>query len=158
MSARIILQFAVPTGHLSGDYALLYGNSGSGDIDWVTPLLSGRRFDLFPQGAGIYGFGDAPCGDEPFGDALSMRTLGFGFEPFGFSPFGFGTAIVEAIIVVKTCGTYKFAFVCFDSLGNPAEGEPEEITVEVHTAPPSPSGLKKVSYDKDSDILILEAA
>jgi hypothetical protein len=158
MSARITLQFAVPTGHLLGDYALLYGNSGSGEIDWDNPLLNSRKFDLFPNGSGIYGFGDAPFGDHPFGDAFSMRTLGFGFEPFGFSPFGYGTAVIETIIVVDTCGTYKYAFTCFDSLGNPAEGEPEEITVSVHTAPPAPSGLKKVSYDPDTDVLVLEAS
>jgi hypothetical protein len=158
MSARIILQFAVPTGHLSGDYALLYGNSGSGDIDYDNPLLNGRKFDLFPNGAGIYGFGDAPFGDSPFGDAFSMRTSGFGCEPFGFSPFGYGTAIIEALIVVETCGAYKFAFACFDSLGNQSEDSPEEITVEVHTAPPAPSGLKKVNYDPDADVLVLETA
>jgi hypothetical protein len=158
MIAKITLQFAVPTGHEVGDYAVLYGNGGSGDIDWQTPLLGGRKFDLFPNGAGIYGWGFAPWGDFSWGDAFSMRTRGWGYELWGFSPWGFGTAIIETDIVVDSCGLYKFAFTCFDSLGNPDEGDPEEVSVEVHTAPPTPTGLKKVSYDKDTDVLVLEAA
>ena len=158
MSAKIALQFAVPADHQLGDYAVLYGNSGSGDIDWDAPLFNGRKFNLFPGGVGIYGWGFAPWGDFPWGDAHSMRTRGWGELPWAFFPWGLGTAIIEASIIVDSCGLYKFAFACFDSLGNPDEGDPGEVSVEVHTAPLAPTGLKKVSCDPDTDVLVLEAA
>jgi len=158
MSAKVILQFCVPVGHQSGDYVQLFGNNGSGDIDYDTPLLNGRKFDLFPMGGGIYGWGFAPWGDFPWGDAFSMRTAGWGYQPWGYFPWGLGTAVIEAEVIVTACGSYKFAFVAFDSLGNPDEGDPEEISVAVHTAPPAPTGLVKNSYDKDTGILVLDAA
>ena len=137
MSAKVTLQFAVDIGHEVGDYAQLFGNGGDGVVDYDTPLLNGRKFDLFPQGAGIYGCGHEPC---------------------GHSPCGFGTAVIEAEVIIETCGEYKFAFACFDSLGNPDEGAPQELLVSLHTAPPAPTGLIKNSYDKDTDVLILDAA
>lgn len=158
MSAKVTLQFCVPVGCEPGDYAQLFGNSGEGDIDYDTPLLRGRKFDLFPMGSGIYGFGKTPFGETPFGLPWSTRTRGFGELPFGLHPFGLGTAVIEAETIVAVCGDYKFAFAAFDSLGNPDEGDPEEISVTVHTAPPAPTGLVKHSYDPDTDILVLEVA
>lgn len=145
---------------MPGDYALLYGNGGSGDIDYDTPLLNGRKFNLFPMDGGIFGFGQVPFGGTPFGQPFSSRMSGsgFGLMPFGLHPFGLASAIISAGLIVTECGSYKFAFKCFDKLGNVNVGAPEEIEVEVHTAPPAPAGLRKVSYDKDTDILILEAA
>ena len=59
---------------------------------------------------------------------------------------------------VDSCGAYKFGFACYDKLGNLHEGAPEEATVDVHIAPAAPTGLKKNSYDKDTNILVLDAA
>jgi hypothetical protein len=157
MSALITIQFAVPVGHLLGDYVMLHGNSGSGNIDWNTPL-SNTKFELFPNGAGIYRFGHAPFGHFPFGHAYSMRTPSFGHLPFGHFPFGYGTALIKAVIKVESCGDYKFAFACYDKLGNLQTGTPEEVTVSVHLAPPAPDGLTKYSYNKDTDVLVLNAA
>lgn len=160
MSAKITISFCVPAGHEVGDYAMLYGNGGSGDIDYVSPLLGGRKLDLFPQGAGIYGYGHAPFGHSRFGKGVSLRAsdYGFGHLPFGRFPFGHATALITASITISDCGDYLFAFVCFDNLDNASEGTPEEIPVSVHTAPPAPTGLRKVSYDKDAHVLVLEAA
>ncbi|MGD0077029.1 MAG: hypothetical protein ABSB91_00225 [Sedimentisphaerales bacterium] len=158
MSANITLQFVAPFDSQPGDYAELCGNGGAGDIDYEAPLLGGRRFDLCPQGGGVYGWGFAPWGDFPWGDCLAVRCLGWGELPWGFFPWGYGGILIEAIVKVDFCGDYKFAFAAFDSLDNPDVGDPEEITVEVHTAPPTPTGLRKVSYDPDTDILVLEAA
>ena len=154
----ITLRFAVPLGYQDGDYARLHGNGGSGAIDWETPLTE-EVFDLFPAGAGIYGFGHAPWGHFPWGGALSMRTPGFGHLPWGHFPWGKGTAVISAQAEVNSCGAYKFGFACYDKHGHPHEGTPEEVTVNVHIAPPeAPTALKKISYDKATDILVLTAA
>ena len=45
MSAKITILWAVPAGYSIGDYARLYGNNGSGDIDYTRPLTN-NKFDL----------------------------------------------------------------------------------------------------------------
>ena len=157
MSAKVILTFCTPADCEAGDYAILYGNGGDGEIDWVNPLLNGRKFDLFPMGGGIYGWGHAPWGHFPWGHALSMRTLGWGHLPWGHFPWGHGTALISTEVPIVVCGDYKFAFVAFDSLGNANVGDPQEISLTIHTAPPMPTGLTKYSYNKDTDVLILNA-
>lgn len=157
MSAIIIIKFIVPVGYEDGDYAYLHGNGGSGDIDWDSPLIN-ERFDLFPNGAGIYGFGHAPWGHFRWGHCHSKRTAGWGHLPWGHFSWGHGTAVIMAQVRVESCGEYKFGFACYDSLGNVHQGAPEEALVSVHIHPPAPTGLKKNIYDKDTDILILDAA
>jgi len=157
MSALITIQWSVPVGYDAGDYAMLCGNNGEGDIDWDNPLTN-QRFELFPAGAGIYGWGHAPWGHHRWGHPHSMRTAGWGHLSWGHFPWGLGTAIITANHTVTACGDYKFGFACYDKLGNPHEGEPEEASLEIHIAPPAPTGLTKNSYDKDTDILILNAA
>ena len=156
-SALITTSFVVPAGYAEGDYALLHGNAGSGDVDWDKPLSS-EQLSLFPNGAGIYGFGRAPFGRHRFGRGHSMNCQGFGHIPFGKGPFGHGTGIVEAEYEADQCGDYLFGLACYDSLGNAHEGTPEETEVEVHVAPDAPTGLVKNSYDKDTDVLVLDAA
>lgn len=157
MRAIITIEFLVPVGYQEGDYAKLHGNSGSGDIDWNSPV-SEEAFPLFPRGAGIFGFGHAPWGHFRWGCAHSMRASGWGHLPWGYFPWGHGTALITVTSEVDSCGTYKFGFACYDKLGNLHEGSPEEVTVDVHVAPAVPTGLKKNSYDKDTDILVLDAA
>jgi len=157
MSSLIKLQFAVPVGYQEGDYAKLHGNSGSGAIDWDNPL-SNKIYLLFPDGAGIYGWGLAPWGHHSWGHCFSMRTAGWGRLPWGHHSWGHGAVIVMAIDMIESCGAYKYGFACYDKLGNLHEGAPEEAEVEVHIAPPQPAGLKKYSYNKDTDILILDIA
>jgi len=157
MSAIITVDFCVPAGYLPGDYCRLFSNGGSGAVDYETPVVP-DVFELFPRGAGIYGFGLAPFGSFRFGSAHSMRTAGFGNLPFGRFPFGLGAVWVRAKSQVDSCGQYKFAFKAYDAAGNAGAGSPEEVSVDVHIAPPQPSGLVKVSYDKVTDILVLEAA
>jgi len=158
MGIMITIQFAVPAGYLNGDYARLCGNGGSGDIDWNNPLTE-EIFDLFPRGCGIYGFGHAPWGHFRFGHGYSTSTQGFGHLPWGNFPFGYGTALITATCQVEGCGTYKFGFACYDKLGNVHEGTPEEVTQAIHVAPAAPiTGLKKNSYNKTTDVLILDEA
>ncbi len=157
MSVQVTIEFIVPVGYLEGDYAKLYGNGGQGDIDWNTPL-SNEVFALFPNGAGIFGWGHAPWGHFRWGHAHSQRTPGWGHLPWGRFPWGHGTAIITVKHQVSSCGAYKFGLACYDKLGNLHTGTPEEVTVNVHIAPPAPSGLKKNTYDKGTDILLLDAA
>lgn len=157
MSALIILEHTVPCGYETGDYAQLFGNSGSEDIDWAIPLSS-QKLSLFPGGAGIYGFGHAPWGHFRWGHAHSMRTPGWGHMPWGHFPWGHGTATIKATHKISECGQHKFAFGCFDEVGNQHTGTPEEVTIIAHIAPDSPTGLKKNSYNKTTGILTLDAA
>ena len=157
MKALITVRFIIPMGYQPGDYALLHGNGGSGEIDWESPL-SQQIYDLFPNGSGIYGFALAPFGGFRFGEPAPMRVPGFGYIDFGLAPFGLSTAVVEARCEVSACGDYKFGLACYDELGNAHEGTPEEAEVEVHIAPDAPTGLIKSSYDKETDVLILDAA
>ena len=157
MKALITIRFIIPIGYQPGDYALLHGNAGSGDIDWQTPL-SQQAYDLFPDGSGIYGFGLAPWADFRFGKPHCMRAAGFGLLDFGLFPFGLGTAVVTAQYETSECGDYKFGLACYDQLGNAHEGTPEEAEVEVHVTPDAPAGLAKVSYNKETDVLVLNVA
>ena len=157
MSVQVAIDFVVPVGHEAGDYAHLHGNGGSGSIDWNTSATADRH-ELFPHGAGIYGFGRSPWGRSRFGRAHSMRAAGWGHLPFGRSPWGLGTAVVTALYRADSCGEYKFGFKCYDSLGNLHTGSPDDITVQLHSAPQAPTGLTKVSYNKTTDVLVLNAA
>jgi len=157
MSANITIEFAVPVGYDRGDYAKLHGNGGSGDIDWNNPI-SNEVFDLFPRGAGINGWGHAPWGRFRWGRAHSMRCQGWGHLAWGRFPWGHGTAVIAAIHKVNSCGAYEFGFACYDQAGNVHEGTPEDVTVNVHIAPPAPTGLVKNSYNPETDVLILNAA
>ena len=135
MSAIITIQFTVGPDYRPGDYAHLHGNSGSGAIDWNTPL-NNEVFDLFPDGAGLAGYGHAP---------------------YGHYPYGHGAVTIEADVEVASCGSYIFGFACYDAAGNAHSGTPEETTVEVHTAPAAPTALKFNAYNKTTDVLILDA-
>lgn len=157
MSALVTIEFVVPAGYREGDYARLHGNGGVGAIDWDSPLTE-EVFGLFPNGAGLFGFSLAPFGHHRFGRSHSMRTAGFGRLPFGHSPFGHGTGVVTATHEVVDCGDYKFGLACYDELGNVHVGSPEEAALEIHLAPAAPTGLKKNSYDKETDVLVLDAA
>jgi len=159
VSAIITISFCVPPGYTPGDYARVFSNGGSGDINYETPAVP-DKFDLFTNGSGIYGFGYAPWGYFRWGCACSCRTPGFGYQPWGYFSWGYGAAEVKAVIEVAACGRYEFAFITYDAAGNadsPAGGR-QQLEVNIHIAPAVPAGLVKKSYDKDTDILILEAA
>jgi len=157
MKAQITIEFVVPAGYQPGDYARLFGNGGDGNIDWNNPV-NNEVFELFGDGAGIYGWGHAPWGHFAWGHAHSVKTPGWGHMPWGHFPWGYGTAVIYAQLTINECGDYKFGFKCYDSLGNLHTGTPTEVQAVIHIAPDAPTGLKKSSYNKTTDILILEAA
>jgi len=157
MSAIITVEFTVPVGYEQGDWAQLHSNDGDGDIDWENPI-SDEIFGLFPSGAGIYGWGHAPWGHFPWGYAYSMRTAGWGHLPWGHFPWGRGSAVISARHKVSDCGFYEFGFACYDQFGNAYSDSAEEISLDIHIAPPAPGGLKKNSYNKTTDVLVLDVA
>jgi len=157
MSAEVTIQHIVPSGYQPGDYARLHGNGGSGEIDWNNPLDT-EQFDLFPNGAGIYGWYHGPWCHFAWGRAHSTGTPGWCHLPWGRFPWYHGTGIIDAKYVVDSCGDYKFGFKCYDQLGNAHTGTPDEAEVIIHIAPLQPTGLEKNTYDKETDILVLNAA
>jgi hypothetical protein len=152
---EITIWFAVPLGHLPGDYAMLYSNNGSGDISWTSPFDS-EKLDLFPGAAGNYGWGMSPWGMSSFGLPCPKDVQGWGQTPWGMSPWGCGCIVVTRTVRVTECGTWKFALKGFDAIGNAHAGTPNEATVTIHVAPPRPQMLAKKSYDKDTNVLTLE--
>lgn len=157
MSALVTLQFVVPAGYAEGDYAQLHGNGGSGAIDWDTPVTP-AVYDIFPNAAGIFGWGLAPWGHSRWGHGHSMRTPGWGHLPWGRHPWGHGTTVIEIAYQVDYCGDYKFALACYDQAGNVHVGDPAEVLLLIHVPPPVPAGLKKNAYNKTTGILTLDAA
>lgn len=157
MKARVTLNFIVPAGYVPGDYAMLHVNDGEGDIDWDNPV-SEEKQDLFPRGAGLYGYGHAPWGRFRWGHAHSMRCAGYGHLPYGKFPWGHGTAIVSFRHTVTECGYYRFGISLYDAAGNKHEGSPGEISLNIHIPPDAPAGLKKNYYNKTADELTLDVA
>ena len=156
--ALVTISFTVGIGYRPGDYALLYGNGGSGSIDWDTALNGGRAYDLFPNNAGLFGYGHAPYGHHPYGKAAALRTSGYGHHPYGHGAYGHGSVTIEVTTLVTTCGTYLFGFKCYDAAENAHVGTPAEVVLTVCIAPNRPTGLKLSSYDKDTDVLVLDVA
>ena len=94
--ALVTISFTVPLGYKPGDYAVLYGNGGEGSIDWDTALNGGREYPLFPNNAGIFGYGHAPYGRFRYGHAAALRTSGYGHAPYGSFPYGYGAVTIAA--------------------------------------------------------------
>ena len=157
MSAEVTIRLTVPAGYSNGDYARLCGNGGSGNIDYDNPLTR-EKIELFPNGAGIYGWYHTPWHKFPWYHGQSVNCPGWYNQSWYHFPWYHGTAEIEVKYTVESCGEYKFALKAFDSLGNPHVGTPEEESLPIHIAPAAPGGLKKNSYDKATDILILDVA
>ena len=149
---RVTLQFPVPAGYSPGDYCRLFGNGGSGDIDFDTPL-NNFIYPTHPNHRGLMGYGNAPYGAYPYGSIAAVDVLGYGCAPYGAYPYGLGCIVIEAVIEVDDCGYYKFAFGAFDAAGNAHAGDPAETAREIHVAPEAPAGLKAESYNTETDQL-----
>lgn len=145
MSARITILWSVPPGYQPGDYARLYGNNGSGDIDYDSPLTN-NKFDLFPQRGGLLGWYHMPWYHFPWYYGQASRCSGWYHLPWYHFPWYYGAALLKHEMLVDFCGDYKFAFKVFDKCGNENTGTPEEVEISVHIAPPAPTGLKKGTY------------
>jgi len=154
MPARLILSFVVPAGVTPGDRARLYANGGQGSLDWDTPI-TGESIDLYPGGAGVYGFGLAPWGRFAWGRAMTFQTQGFGLLPWGRFAWGFGGVVITRAIEIADCGDWLAAFQLFDALGNISSQTPGQAAAAIHIAPAIPDGLKKESYNPVSGELIL---
>ncbi len=157
MSAIITIEFVPGLAYIRGDYAHLHGNSGSGAVNW-NAALDNAIYKLFAGGGGLMGFGCGSFGHHRFGYSDDSRSIGFGHLPFGRYPFGHGSAVIRATDRVDYCGAYIYGLAAYDECGNIHEGDPDEVTIYVHIPPPAPVGFLKNSYDKVTDILILDVA
>lgn len=155
--ARITIDAVVPAGFAPGDYALLYGSGGAGEIDHNSPLDT-IKYLFFPNGSGLYGFGHAPFGRFRFGRSQARGARGWSRLPFGRFPWGHGAAWIRVSREVAFCGRHKFALASFDALGNRQAASPGEVTLNIHIPPDAPTPLKSKSYDAGTDILLLEVA
>lgn len=111
------------------------------------------RFTAAGYAAGDYAllYGDGG------GGAIDWDTP-LGPKRYDLLPAGQDNQAVEALVRVRACGTYRFGFKAFDAAGNANAGFPEETSLEVHVTPDKATKLKKVSYDKLTDALVLEVA
>jgi hypothetical protein len=155
LPAQVTIQWAVPPGYRLGDYARLHSNGGAGDIDWDDPV-DAAQYELFPHGGGLFGWGHAPWGHFPWAHAWSSRCRGWGHLPWGHFPWGHGTTLIQTQTTVITCGNYRFGLKTYDAAGNAHAGTPDEVEMAIHITPAQPAGLKFSSYNKDTDILVLE--
>jgi hypothetical protein len=154
MSAKITVIFPVRPGYSQGDYAMLYTNGGIGNVDYSEPI-DDTAYELFPDGAGIFGYGFGAYGHFPYGRGDVRKTDGYGHLPYGYTPYGFAGVFIPAETIVESCGEYRFGFKVYDSVGNLQIGNQHDAVISVHIAPPQPTGLKKNNYNKDTHILVL---
>jgi hypothetical protein len=157
MACWVNITLAVPPGYRPGDYARLCWDAGTGTVDYANPV-STEKIELFPNRCGAFGYGLAPYGKGPYGHAVVVNALGYAKLPYGRAPYGRGTCLLRARYRVTACGSYKFGLAVYDAAGNRHSGSSAEIAVTVHTAPPAPTGLRKVSYNPATDVLILAVA
>ena len=116
-------------------------------INWTVPA------EIYDVGDYVRLMGNKGAGEIDYDIPLAAGR--YDLFPDGKEP---GIEEIGIVLPVITCGEYKFALQVYDSLGNPNTGSPQELEADIHIAPAAPAGLKKVSYDKDIDILILKAA
>jgi len=154
--AKATIKWPVPAGYKPGDYAVLCANDGlGGAVDFNNQIST---HDLFRRGAGIYSVYRTPCYTTRCYKPSAQRTGGPYSTPCYKGCCGHTPNVIETTVDIAECGSWKYAFAVYDSLGNIYEGTAEEVAIEVHIEPDKPTGLKKVSYNKTTDILILEAA
>lgn len=154
MSALIKVVFPVADGYSEGDYARLYSNGGSGEVDYSEPIES-ASFDLFPEGAGVHGWGHQRWYNFPWYHGDKRNLPGWYNMPWYHFPWYHGRVCIVAETEVQECGDYKFGFKLYDQLDNEQVGDQVEVDLAVHIAPPQPDRMTKESYDKDTDILVL---
>lgn len=126
----------------------LFSNAGHGEIDFASPLLP-RPLPLFAPGTKI-GLGFGAFGRHDFGFD-SARAPGLGLSLFGLDQFGFDTDAVEWLSPPLPPGSFRFALVCYDALGNAAP--PIETAVNI-LAPPAPLAACQLALDDQQRLVI----
>jgi len=115
-----------------GDYAYLHGNGGAGAVNYTAPLSRGR-IDLYP----------------------GRQVMGWCRMPWCAVPWCGGGSYLNVVYAAATPGNWRLALAAWDQAGNAHVGTPAEAALFVSLTPAPPPALNLVSYDPDSDELVL---
>ncbi len=122
----------------------VYGNGGSGAIDYGTPL-NDRPIAMFPDGSGRWGFGLGGFGGDDFGRG-GGRSPGWGLGGFGVGEFGVDSAWARWLSGPLGPGAHRLAAVARDGLGNADESPPVEVDLTI-VDPPAPIASAAITDD-----------
>ena len=149
---NVSITFAVPSTMIQGDYVRLFGNSGSGSVNYTTPIDSNRH-DLFDGDSGLFGWGYGTWGHHPWGHLNARGVNGWGHLAWGHWGWGYGAAEIEIIKKEISPGDYVYAVQAYDRAGNVDVGTPEEEGLSVCLTPRTPRALKINNYNSTTNVL-----
>ena len=132
--------------------AEIYFDQGSGEFDYNSPMEAGLV--LWPAWQDKSGFGLSEFARSDFGYDGSA-AVGFGRGWFGYAEFGFDADMVSWDSCELQAGTYKFALIVVDRLGNKSEAACESPEIVVIPVQQPVLGLNVESYDKQEDRLVI---
>lgn len=121
----------------SSDAFQVYGDGGTGVIDWAHPL-SPRRQPLWPDARG------------PAGHLVDPHCLAVHLDADCSEP---GAATFDTPPVVF--GRFQYAVVLEDAVGNAGQSGPCVQEAVVSSAPPPPNDLRAVAHDPETQRLTL---
>jgi len=128
----------------------LYGNGGSGEIDYSEAIVTQP---VWANPLDKWGFGLEAFGEGDFGYS-GTGAVGWGLGSFGVGEFGFDADELMLTTGALSAGEYQFAVRLVDEFGNWEEGETELFTIGIDPVPEQP-GLRIASYDDVNDELVL---
>ncbi|HNY77621.1 MAG: hypothetical protein RBS72_04515 [Sedimentisphaerales bacterium] len=152
LGARVRLAF-LRSQHLPPGTALdIYGDGGTGQIDYDEPL-NGTPIPIWPCPQDKAGFGMSHFGDGDFGwDAAA--AVGFGKGCFGYGQFGLDADAIEWISPLLASGTYRFGVQVVDEAGNASAAVQTGPLAVVTPARPA-ARLDVASFDAETGRLTL---
>lgn len=149
---NIAIDFRVPSGMTRGDYVRLFGNGGSGAVNYTTPLDS-SRYDLFRGDSGLFGWSKGRWGHHTWGRQDARGVNGWGKLKWGDFGWGYGAAEINIVRQEQSPATYIYAFQAYDTAGNLDTGTPDEEAALVCPLPKRPLALKRNSYNSTTDVI-----
>ena len=135
--------------------ARVYGNNGSGQIDYDQAVTK-EDIQLLPGWQDKGGFGLSRFAGSDFGFDGSA-AVGFGKGNFGQGQYGFDADDTVWISGELKTGVYQFGVKVTDRLGNSSEASESEQTVVIEEALPAKC-IEVESYDKANNNLVLEVS
>jgi len=137
----------------AGAILSIYGDGGTGQIDYQSPLSSGPiyvwRAWQDKCGFGMSGFGSCDFGYD------SAAAVGFGRGSFGYGQFGLDADLIEWVSEPMSSGSYQFGIRVEDSRGKKSEAV-EVGPVFVNTSARPVDEVSVDSYDEDANLLVLK--
>jgi len=161
-TARALLQWTTTvTIGPDGYYVAYRGTAAGGAVDYDTPYIT-RKIPAWPTRRYPGGYGSGPYGSGAYGHGY-LGGVGYGRGPYGRGPYGRGATILQAVGPPLADGTWSFAVVGYDDLGN-ADPSGDRLTDSIALAgtpeppgEPDPSawaagtGTVTVDYDVSTD-------